>query len=389
MDERSHLRTRVDVSRWMLHFVRDRDPTDRVQDHEDDPIPLEPDAGARAVLLNIIRETALRAGFSYRAGRPTVYGKSPAVCFTEMPLHSLLRYAGSRPDNRVGGFLVAVLREELFKAGARPVIYGASADSGERGANWLPERERYRYVAYEPGKYDWTHEREWRWPARARDRVHVDNVARVCMDVPGMHLFKGAFSSVGFVAPTEADADELVCELIRLRDRGCDSYGGRVNIGVLEKSFVVVASRAANLLNAGKLSDCTMEGLPAECKYPVALEPVTVAAKTRAAAALTKAREAASRAVQAYFQRVTDPMRDSSAYVWVETPDGRRAEVRALVEAEAAYACEGGYVINGFREGLATKLGDLYGPQEAAASAAAIVLEEQLGIETYVRHRWD
>lgn len=389
MDEWLHLRSRVDVSRWVLHFIRDRNPEDEGGDHEDDAVPLEPDAGARSVALNIVRETALRAGFSSRNGRRTVYGRTPVVCFTEMPLHALLRYAGSRPGNRVGGFAVALLRDELFNAGARPVIYGASPDTSESGADWLPEGERYRYVAYKPGRYDWTHEREWRWPAGARARVHVENASRESLDVPGMYLFGGSFSSVGFVAPDERDADELVLELLRLRDRGCDDFGVAVEDDVLARSFVVVASRAAELLEAGQLGDCTMEALPASCKYPVVLEPVTDAARERAASALAQARQAASDAIAAYFQRVADPMRDSSAFVWVETPDGRRAEVRALVETEAAYASEGGYVIDVLTGGRISQTGGLYAPQEAGARAAARVLSEALGIETYVRHRWD
>lgn len=65
----------------------------------------------------------------------------------------------------------------MFNYGARPVIYGldqhnnARCSQGRYGERILDETalpliEQYRYVTYVPGKIDWTHEREWRWPYR-------------------------------------------------------------------------------------------------------------------------------------------------------------------------------------------------------------------------------
>lgn len=65
----------------------------------------------------------------------------------------------------------------MFNYGARPVIYGldehnnARCSQGRNGERILDETalpliEQYRYVTYVPGKIDWTHEREWRWPYR-------------------------------------------------------------------------------------------------------------------------------------------------------------------------------------------------------------------------------
>lgn len=120
-----------------------------------------------------------------RNNKPTIYGPVSAVCFTEMPLYSLVEYAKVRGQvsGYVGDYGIAFKRNELFAAGARPVIYGLSSVPIEvfedkRGIfqgrilseNQLPLNEQYRYVLTKltanssEKNIDWMMEREWRWP---------------------------------------------------------------------------------------------------------------------------------------------------------------------------------------------------------------------------------
>src|SRR5260370_41525724 len=99
-----------------------------------------------------------------------------------MPVYAFLDYAKTRADKlNVQTYGIALLNEELFRAGARPVIYGLSRPHAELPSaasnRWAGPRlldpscgiarhEQYRYVAMNLGRdrlIDWSHEREWRW----------------------------------------------------------------------------------------------------------------------------------------------------------------------------------------------------------------------------------
>ena len=116
------VKSRKDLSDWVLHFVHDGNP-----DHEpvDDMLPydyfqgfpyhedrqlndrfdawrisdeyyqLDPCEPAIGVLLKIVTDGHIRATWAFRNGRPTIYGPRAAVCLTEMPLYALLDYARS------------------------------------------------------------------------------------------------------------------------------------------------------------------------------------------------------------------------------------------------------------------------------------------------------
>jgi hypothetical protein len=104
---------RTDLSNWLIHFVRDRTPENAWEwlGEYDESLPaafradgcpvfdgefwkappeprVEPDADAFAALLNILWSGYIRAWWALRAGKATVYGPRPAVCFTEMPLYA-------------------------------------------------------------------------------------------------------------------------------------------------------------------------------------------------------------------------------------------------------------------------------------------------------------
>lgn len=156
------------------------------------------------VLLKILYDGIIRSGWSHRGDSPTIYGKRSAVCFTEMPLYALAKYAIERDDEcKVDQYGIALNRYQLFRYGARPVIYGFSdhsfggvyEKSTQAGYRLLDEsthvslREQYRFVRTElsdmdPYCFDWMHEREWRWP------LPIDeNGCPQYPDVPGIPIY--------------------------------------------------------------------------------------------------------------------------------------------------------------------------------------------------------
>lgn len=219
------LYNRKDISDWVIHFVHDRHPADDMyvlteiakreaeidgvdtygtmvhyfdadgKSHDmsepisDEEYPIAEDAKAFDVLLKIVHDGFIRSGWSLRDGNATIYGPYSAVCFTEMPLYALLDYSQIRggKDGYVGSYGIAFRKKELFKAGARPVIYGLSGTHQEVDGShdWykygirvlhpncgIGLQEQYRYVHTNFNRttpIDWTHEREWRWALRNGD----------------------------------------------------------------------------------------------------------------------------------------------------------------------------------------------------------------------------
>lgn len=171
---------RFDMSDWLIHFVKA--PKDKFESIEPDANKyfsygeINKDANALDVLRTIIRLGGLLPGKSYRNGKTTLYGYDSVVCASEMPLFAFYEYAkqfGSRGN--VSFFGIAMKKEEFFREGGRPAIYGLSQPPHYKhhddyyrvlNNNILPEEEQYRLVALDmsPGTTNnWMHEREWRW----------------------------------------------------------------------------------------------------------------------------------------------------------------------------------------------------------------------------------
>ena len=169
-------RQRLDLTEWVIHFVHDRKPDDNLDGlyenyllfsddkdgnridssklylDEDDfrypdfydsegkghnmldefienEYPIDENASAFSVLKKILHDGFIHSSWSIRNGIPSVYGPNSAVCFTEMPLYALVDYARVRGEKSgyVGNYGIAFRRNELYAAGARPVIYGLSS----------------------------------------------------------------------------------------------------------------------------------------------------------------------------------------------------------------------------------------------------------------------
>ena len=235
-----------------------------------DPIePIEPDAYANSVLHKIVHEGFIKSGWSFRKGRATVYGPKSAVCFTEMPLSSLVAYAKKRGKNHtVKAYAIGLLKSELFAAGGRPTIYGLTGKHEEADqALWpryladeygIGESEQYRYVALNldaTRRIDWTHEREWRWAD------HHNAVS-----VPGLPVWRVgepvAFTRAIIVVQSEVEVRELLDLLRRMIDTG--PYGSDVcyNLSLLQATAVISIDELeeAKLLKA--TAALTLEQIP-------------------------------------------------------------------------------------------------------------------------------
>lgn len=277
---------RNDLSNWLLHFVHQRDSeTDPLLFAEEDypdysPIPdvfdysgqphyynvdyeeqyygLDYQASGFHVLQKILYQGFLRSGWSFRkvtsgALKPTIFGPKPAVCFTEMPLHGFIDYTESRKSKFMGGYGIAFRRDELFKAGARPVIYGTTlpykeANIGDpfyglglrtiSSESGIGIKEQYRFVSTSFSKdrtIDWTHEREWRWADI--NELHLEygpNGLQFYLDEN-----KYSFTEVFILVRTEKEVRIISDQLKRMFMGGTTEFGLGYNTVAIRNTKIV------------------------------------------------------------------------------------------------------------------------------------------------------
>ena len=227
---------RFDLSDKLIHFFRPVDlssdnaftapenwgPGEIVENHVVSPMFL---------LRNAVRLGRIWATWSMRSGRRTIYGPHPAVCFTDMPLAAFIEFGTerARKGEAMSSYGLVFRKPALFEEGARPVIYGLSAPprlSRDGGGPRiippadLPLGEQYRYVAYAPGRVDWTHEREWRWksvqelPDREFDLPPNDG-----SEIPGLDLNSPLLKGLGAIVKTAQQAERLIHDVLMVTDR--------------------------------------------------------------------------------------------------------------------------------------------------------------------------
>ena len=304
-------RERLDLTEWIIHFIHDRKPEDDISSLEDiaelegytgdmrlpdyydeygngkyvisreeeNEYSIEEDAPALEVLKKILHDGYIKSGWSLRNLIPTIYGPKSAVCFTEMPLYALIDYAKSRETSGyVGRHGIAFRRNELYAAGARPVIYGLSSpyvetDKDEKGIyqgrllsikdTGIGIQEQYRYVStnltkeYNPKHkpIDWTHEREWRWAL-------PDNK----LSVPGLPFFMSKeyadfFSEIIIIVPSDDEMEEILIHLKTLYDAGGKNRGGNYNCSSIAGARVLSLESIAHFSNMD-ISRMRIDDLP-------------------------------------------------------------------------------------------------------------------------------
>ncbi len=428
-------KNRIDISEWVIHFVHNRDLShypknlsfplpssfdktgkpvihnlDQVA-YEDQlayetdlyhPYGLEPDASAYSVLKRILFDGYIKAGWSFRNGKPTIYGPKPAVCFTEMPLYALLAYASKRnKPSSIDTYGIALRKQELFKAGGRPVIYGLSSlhqeatkDDSHFGKGFrclsslcgIGLQEQYRYVAMNLNKdrwIDWTHEREWRW-------ADIDDKS----EVPGLPIWIEntcyKFSQILVIVKEAWEAEEFINSIKIHYDTGGNIYDSTYNRIALKRTLVVSLEEIDKQSN--NLSIIRLEDLP--IKKFIYITPKQPSAKTldKVKQAIKEAKEEAKKAADQ--DRANAPrnnngyIKDICGFASVVTYQANTEITEALVSLGYAAPCDGNtYFIHEVTSGIETE-GTLR-VEEAAARSAANKLSDLLGQKFYVDSRWD
>lgn len=273
---------RTDISDYVIHFLRKQQIKDlpaafeyegKIHFAEDNDIA---DMNEMECLFNIVAEGGLRGSFSFRNGKATIYGYTPTVCFTEMPLINLLEYRRLRKNPyRISDYGIAVKKRDLFKKGGRPVIYGLSPDNAFEFSDDIdqnpairiiketivPIKEQYRYVAFQLGgnkEIDWTHEREWR--IAGNDEIWPDD-GTFDEFYHGTYLFDlDDFEEVVFIVKTKQEALELE-RYVRPKYDGGYTRSGEFTI----KLKFLVLDLAVDLFSKGELKN--IEDLPNDVFY--------------------------------------------------------------------------------------------------------------------------
>lgn len=311
--------SRHDITDWIIHFVHKRnsenDPLEFSRDweetmdyiefpdnfkfdgepiyqtniYEEEAYGLEPDASAMGVLKKILHDGIIKCGWSYRNGNPTIYGPKSAACFTEMPLYALIEYSKNRNnENYIEPYGIAFLKNELFEAGARPVIYGLSgthkeATKGDKnfgiGLRTLSSEcgiglnEMYRYVytnIKSHKRIDWTHEREWRW-ADLREKF----------DFAGLPFYADneefSFSKIIVLVKTNEDVEEIIEYIQHLYHSKSTNYAREYNLTTIANTYILSIEDLAKFdkdIDTVKLDDLPINAIP---KLPkIVVKPETI-----------------------------------------------------------------------------------------------------------------
>lgn len=424
---------RLDLSNWIIHFVHKRKPEDdpatwsdpietpdgeRMPDYIDEKgnsvymldefieneFSIPEDADAFMVLQKIVHDGFIHSGWAIRNYRPTIYGPSSAVCFTEMPLYALIDYARTRGpvSGYVGNYGIAFKRNELFAAGARPVIYGLStehkeADTDENGVyqgrilsvkdTGVGLKEQYRYVATNLTKgnnpndkqINWTMEREWRWA-----------VPHNPTGIPGLPFFLSKdyadfFTDIIIIVETN-EQQSIICDQLRNQyDAGARNCGIDYNTKRIADAKVLSLESLSNI--SGVISKLRLEDIPFAKMKRIPNYTVPQSYKDKLSLCFTKLDGIHKDAINNYIK--THPEynaeKDWFGFAYVYTYDFTPM-TQALVEMGLASSySEGKYIIN---KGYMTSTSYMT-LLEVGAKAVADYLTSELGQEFYMESRPD
>lgn len=418
---------------WVIHSIHDyndaHQPDDAVMNREyydsypyhedkrrndrfdcwrvsDDYYGVDSTPDASLVLRKIILDGHIRATWAFRNRRPTVYGPRAAVCFTEMPLSAWQAYSKERGSDAVGQYAIAIPKDELYRAGGRPVVYGLSGEHRETrrrkplDRGWprilhascgIGESEQYRYVALrlnKDGPIDWTHEREWRW-------ADGDDVC----SCPGLPLWLAddpvSFSRIRIIVPRAQDRTPILELLKQLYDSGANEF---------DHPFCRRALQSTGIVCIEDLKESTEEWLTREMRLedicesqvrkfsqPVASPRLVAKLRVTLRAAELEGDKAAAacrrgRQLSPDGRHVLDVA--GWAQVWVR--DSQSAIVAGLQQLRAGYMVPGeGYCVSDLG-GLGWRGDQALCLAEAKARAAKAVLEREFPDVSFgITSKWD
>ena len=418
---------------WVIHFIHDysdaHEPDDRVMHYEyygsypyhedkdlndrfdcwrisDDYYALASTPNAHFVLRKIMLDGHIRATWAFKNGRATVYGPRAAVCFTEMSLSAWQAYSEERGPEAVGKYAIAILKDELYRAGGRPVLYGLSGRHRETSRKkpldrgWprilhpscgITESEQYRYVALRlntKGRIDWTHEREWRW-------VDGENTC----SCPGLPLWLAddplSFSRIRIIVPRARDRTPILDLLKQLHDSGANEFDHPFCRRTLESTGVVCTEDLEESAGKWPAREMRLEDIRESqvSKFSQPVAPPQLLSKLRTALSAAE-REGDKAAAACRRERQLSPdgrhVLDVAgwAQVWVE--DSQSPIVAGLQQLEAGYMVPGkGYSISSLG-GLGWRGDQALCLAEAKARAAMSALEREFPDVVFsITSKWD
>lgn len=406
---------RYDLTDWIIHFVRERDSEKDFACGDDQNVSLftngelDQDADAFSVLKTIIRLGGLTPGYSFRSGRTTIYGGTPAVCATEMPIYSFSVYARQRAEaGNVSSYGIAFLKSEFCAAGGRPVIYGLSTDDVSYQINdpycrilaphVIPVHEQYRYVAYNPSPnswIDWSHEREWRWKVRSEehDSLWAKDGDGCYGPIPGLPLFRGksnhaCFSQLRIIVWHKSEAEEIQELLTGLYLAKSNNYDTPFSRSVISNTRIIVLDDVVTAVEVdGKIKAQTIEGLEAaNLVQPIVIHDPPPDAKEMVELAMEKAGKAAEAAAAEFIAKHSED-KGSCGFASAVTYD----VTNPLVQ----YMLSSGLVSGPFDGRVHIKIGGHWSfgqsidYNEAIHDAAAKSLASTLGISIFMESRLD
>ena len=231
---------RYDISGRLIHFFRDVKEIDLeiLPSFIENPQKLkDQEKGAFFFLEETIKHKLLPSTWSKRKNSGNcIYGNNPAICFTEMPLPAFIETVEYRKtkNEKISIHGLIFKKNDLYKLGARPVIYGLakgnvrniSQKDDEKKCldeNNLPEKELYRYVSYNPfdenneNGVDFTHEREWRLPIIVDDDIEENSDFYSCKQtegsinsLPNLRITRKYVDDVGIIVETESESSDIL-----------------------------------------------------------------------------------------------------------------------------------------------------------------------------------
>ena len=150
------LRSREDLSNYVLHFTKHRN--------------------AYETLKNILEDERIKD-----------INNNGYICFSESPLPSLpsmFKLFKKYKDPMYAPYGIGIQKDVFWKMGGRPVIYGEQEEY-----NHLTPELKWRFQILQPNNYDFSWLREWRIPVAEIDLSKIDCfiVVDTLNDVESLH----------------------------------------------------------------------------------------------------------------------------------------------------------------------------------------------------------
>lgn len=404
---------REDVTDWLIHFTKDISSKNQTEIYIEDEseegeyyldysnqLPFgHSSLTAFESLKNIVRECGIRYNYSLRNGRTTLFGGSPVICFTEMPLKSFIEYAKERSSDSNSTYGIAIRKKEMYKYGARPVIYGLSKDQDFRyttnnnfnrtlHSSILPLNEQYRLVTFDLSdkKIDWSHEREWRLkkPKVDSDYIIGEHHSTYQEEVPALNVFSedSHCSEILLIVSNQSEADELHDIVLAQLDSKGNEYG--ISFDPKKISLLLLE----NISNTSPYPH-RIEDLPPKAYYKVDFVTLTPQELGLLMETIEEAKTTITKKASLEFHKTTHLTKmedgdyaDACGEANIHCDNPRDKYLRKMIELGLAYCYGDGYSLDviGEKDGLQS-----VSYHEFVANEVCVFINKKLGTSFYAK----